>query len=98
MVVGATVIDTVLLGRTLVVEDGAMVVVLVFSVVVVVVCFVVLDFVVVTGLVYGQWPAAFCVRLVGVGVLGTLVDGGVPTVMVALPPPCWPSMTISMYS
>ena len=35
----------------------------------------------------GQVPGARSVRLVGVGVLGTLVFGAVPTVMVALPAP-----------
>jgi hypothetical protein len=36
-------------------------------------------------LLRGQVPGARSVRLVGVGVLGTLVFGAVPTVMVALP-------------
>jgi len=44
----------------------------------------------------GQVPGARSVRLVGVGVLGTLVFGAVPTVIVALPLPNWPSMTMSM--
>ena len=35
----------------------------------------------------GQVPGARSVRLVGVRVLGTLVFGAVPTVMVALPAP-----------
>ena len=38
-------------------------------------------------LLRGQVPGARSVRLVGVGVLGTLVFGAVPTVMVALPAP-----------
>ena len=38
-------------------------------------------------LLRGQVPCARSVRLVGVGVLGTLVFGAVPTVMVALPAP-----------
>jgi len=35
----------------------------------------------------GHVPAAFSVLLVGVGILGTLVFGATPTVIVALPPP-----------
>ena len=38
-------------------------------------------------LLRGQVPGARSVRLVVVGVLGTLVLGAVPTVMVALPAP-----------
>ena len=38
-------------------------------------------------LLRGQVPGARSVRLVGVGVLGTLVFGAVPTVIVALPAP-----------
>ena len=38
-------------------------------------------------LLRGQVPGARSVRLVGVGVLGTLVFGALPTVMVALPAP-----------
>lgn len=38
-------------------------------------------------LLRGQVPGARSVRLVGVGVLGTLIFGAVPTVMVALPAP-----------
>lgn len=38
-------------------------------------------------LLHGQVPGARSVRLVGVGVLRTLVFGAVPTVMVALPAP-----------
>ena len=47
-------------------------------------------------LLRGQVPGARSVRLVGVGVFGTLVFGAVPTVIVALPAPRWPSITISM--
>jgi hypothetical protein len=46
----------------------------------------------------GQVPGARSVRRVGVGVLGTLVFGAVPTVIVAFPAPRWPSITMSMYS
>jgi hypothetical protein len=49
-------------------------------------------------LLRGQVPGARSVRLVGVGVFGTLVLGAVPTVMVALPAPRCPSITMSMYS
>jgi hypothetical protein len=45
------------------------------------------DLVEVVVLLRRQVPGARSVRLVGVGVLGTLVFGAVPTVMVALPAP-----------
>lgn len=48
---------------------------------------VVVDLLEVVVLLRGQIPGARSVRLVGVGVLGTLVFGAVPTVMVALPAP-----------
>lgn len=43
--------------------------------------------VVVVVVLRGQVPGARSVRLVGVGVLGTLVFGTAPTVIVALPAP-----------
>jgi hypothetical protein len=93
VVVGtAAVVDAVVFGGVLLaldVVDNLVVVVLLTLVVVVD------DFVV---LLRGQVPGARSVRLVGVGVLGTLVFGAVPTVIVALPPPPCPSITMSMYS
>lgn len=56
------------------------------------------DLLVVVMVLRGQVPGARSVRLVGVGVLGTLVLGVAPIVMVALPAPRWPSMPMSMYS
>jgi hypothetical protein len=45
------------------------------------------DLIVVVVVLRGQVPGARSVRLVGVGVFGTLVFGAVPTVIVALPAP-----------
>lgn len=42
-------------------------------------------------------PAGFSDLYVGVGEFGTGVLGATPTVMLADPPPAWPSMTMSMY-
>lgn len=75
-VLGIVVVVTVVAG-----------VVLSFVVVVVTAFVVVVDAFVVELVDRGQVPAAFSVLRVGVGVLGTLVFGATPTVIVALPPP-----------